>query len=655
VAAADGFKIVRATPEGLLVLTLDRSGLGHAQDAAADAEGNKRIRLADGRVELLYCPPLLLDPATGLPGPGCFTDPATLAPGPEALVGVGRADGDIVLDAMLALGCPSSWFVTGSVATPAGERFDIEDQLVLSPSERGAARREASRSVADCVAAHERFDVDFARIREGASINDRAQLDERDLMLVGTLLRVEPADLELLRKIVSLAPEQAEQLDLLLRTDGAAGLERDGRVTPIKEIAPGGDAEVVQAAGIQDLINQVLSRINAVVVPRLNTILGRLPDRADIRGLLAELPATGSITRALEQTRETFEGVLAIVEDLRDGFDAWEGTGCGATTGCGQFKASISSLLADMREATQLIQGLSCVNRPGLAVRPLRTDFIEELINEKTPHVVLFGLHKTLDRIEPDWRMSIRSILDEIPPDSRQDLVDQCGAAGDGALAPDAAAKASVASSQAVCKLLRPRGMGNFLTAARAVAKRKGIVVKVIDNLLKDNINAVIGAVAVGGATVGIDIKNPPKVTTEMLKEFADALPDNIKDVIDKRDQCLEADDDIESDLLACDPRATYFIQDLPGAELVPLPRFADAYYLVELRKEQIEDCQSAGACDELDPDTAGTYLESAADNEGTPEGFRMLCCAYDALVGREACESLASSVGRSRSSPLRP
>jgi hypothetical protein len=121
-----------------------------------------------------------------------------------------------------------------------------------------------------------------------------------------------------------------------------------------------------------------------------------------------------------------------------------------------------------------------------------------------------------------------------------------------------------------------------------------------------------------------------------MLEDFAENLPDMLEDILDKRDDCLDADADIEGDLLECLPRSTYMIQELTTLE--PFPRFKDAVEIVEVRRDQAEKCQGLGSCQDLDVEEVTTRLEEAKKKAGTPDGYQELCCAYDALIGRSSC-----------------
>jgi hypothetical protein len=121
-----GMTMILRTDEGLLVFRPD--SVPSDPNVTATQDGFL-LSFLDRPTNLVFCPSILLDPMTGAPTPRCIAEPSTFSPGPAALIGPGRAAGNVYVDAGLETGCPSSIQVSATVESPAGDLFDLAGSL----------------------------------------------------------------------------------------------------------------------------------------------------------------------------------------------------------------------------------------------------------------------------------------------------------------------------------------------------------------------------------------------------------------------------------------------------------------------------------------------------------------------------------------------
>jgi hypothetical protein len=649
--------LIQLTDDGLLVLEIDGKYLDLGRP---EQDGTSLLHLQDEQVGLIYCLPSLVDPVSAYPTTDCIWDLATMAAGPAAVVGVGRVSGNVAIGPAGAVLCPSSIYAAASVTSPGGDPLDLTSSLVLAPADGASGQSEVQGNTCTAIRGatalsygempghHDRAWLDGRPAAHGGNRPDSddlgfdlrrlPELDETEWLMVAELMQLDDSQWILLQRLLSLDSDQLNRLHALLTTDGAAVISDTGEVVGVTQAEPGTSGSVVTIDEVEGLLDTILAKVNSII-SKVNSISARLPDRSDIRALLNQLNNIDQISSGLNAVKELLGGVLAVAATLREGFEEWQGNDCGPSSQCAAFKTDLSGLFTDLSDAAVFIQTLACFDRPGLEIRPLNTDLLNELVIQDAPTVVLYGLSKVLERVappEPDgtggWRTTIRDVLGQIPDDVRTDFMTLCE---------DPVESSPMGSGGAVCTVLRPEETGLALQAAVAVADKNQLVVKLLDKFIKPVLNPVIGAVAAAGGTVGFSVKNPTKIVTESLEDLAEALPDKMRDVVDKRKDCLDADAEIESDLRDCQPPVSVFLEKTRG--LPPHPTFADVEAVVAMRIREAQFCRDQLGCTLINVDQARQFMDVSSSLGSTPRGYQYLCCAYRALTGVNSVACLPS------------
>lgn len=299
---------------------------------------------------------------------------------------------------------------------------------------------------------------------------------------------------------------------------------------------------------------------------------------------------------------------------------------------------------------------MACAEAPGLTIRPLETGLIEQLVIDDSPPIVLYGLARVLDAIAPadarggetGWRQLIRQTLDALPHDFVHDLEAICR--NDPAALRNTEARQVGRSTESagplLCAVLRPPEVDAALKTAQGVGTFAHISTTIINHFTADTKQATVGAVVGGGATGGFSVKNVLNVLTRLLKQIADKFgkPDDsiFNKLMEKRDQCIEADSDIEEDLRDCKPRLSTLLE-LGPAFVAPRPTLAEVKGLVQRGIRRANECKFFGGCADLDTAAAQAALDEA-ENHTPVEAYPHLCEAYYA-----SCSARRSATSPSR------
>jgi len=312
----------------------------------------------------------------------------------------------------------------------------------------------------------------------------------------------------------------------------------------------------------------------------------------------------------LGDVRDSIQGLLDIARELRDGYESFD---------VAQFRARLGGVLTDVESATTLYQRLLCIDDPDITIRPISMMPLRRLI-DRAPGVALYALSKILETIDPNWDRRIGDAVDAVPPEVT-------GLCHDG-LRP--AAPQAVDFENEVCKVLRRKPVGAALKIAKIPVAVALVGFRFAKNHTKEEIQATVGADVVAGGTAGTSVKNPAHTVVEQWVDRLDNLKEAIKDVIDRRKDCLDADHDIEDGLRDCAkdacvctaPLSVVLHGDVP-------PTYAYVADLVDVRIGQAEDAglpDIAQARSKHDEATNGTNDETAA-------GYGKLCQAYAYLL----------------------
>lgn len=425
-----------------------------------------------------------------------------------------------------------------------------------------------------------------------------------------------------LRRIAGIPPEEWPLVEHLVSLDEAswdavrwlASLPSTGARATIPGdplLAPGGGGPVALPEGIPDILQDLLNRITGVrtVVNNVQSVLGTA--RPDIRGLVSGVDLAG-LQRLMSEVRDVLQGALDIAQELRAGFDSFN---------VAAFRVDLKALLGDLGTAWVNSQKLGCFEWPELTIRewnfPLATRMID-----LAPPVVLFGMSKMLEQIAPDWRTSVRTLNDAIPPSLLEGVC--TGPPGVGVV--------RIESSSVVCGALMPSGVEPALKGVKFLAKFVSTRFEIMSEWAKDDDVVGLGAVVVGGATIVKKVKYPAKPAYKQLSIMLDRLSSGAENLLDTRKDCLDDvkdeeahEDEIEAMLRDCRPSHTIFL-GATGSTI--FPTLADVTVATQTFINRI---RAAGY--ESEADRAQTEWNRAQNESTARARFDRLCVAYTALV----------------------
>ncbi len=438
------------------------------------------------------------------------------------------------------------------------------------------------------------------------------------------LMSLSSAEWQMLQSVLMLDAEQLTLLEQLLQQDGEAFVSADGCAHASaggpEEYAPDGSAIRVAAGGINTVINKVdnaLSKINGVrnVVDNIKAAVG--PNRPDVKDLLEKIEL-GRLGQILDVVREQVGGIIAVVQELKAGFDDFAPSGsCGAP--CVAFKNQLGNLFHDLQDVWIVLQALRCIEDPNARLTPLNTDLFETLLIDKAPTVVLYVLYRFLEQF-PEWDTLVRGGIEHIPTtlilfcegedNNPLDFLHQ-------PLGEPSDPTSCVNSPNKKCCALRPAAIETALKVTKVAAQKAPRVFALVESWMSDDKELTAAAVAVGGGGGGTNIKNPPSGMAKTLKIISEKVLPLIDRLLSDRDACLATDQRMEIDLLHCNAMVQYVLTSAHDG------KFEEVADLVLRRIEQME------AADQADEQTVEDLQSAIA-----AEDYNELCLAYQALTG---------------------
>jgi len=624
--------IVLAADGGLVFLLTDATD---GDGCLPNADGSCLYHRYDAPVRILFCPDEP-GPAPRRHDTACLADVVSAAPGASAFVGHGRMTASALLRDAQVADCPASLYVEGELSSPDGDAFRLTGGIVLARTRPG------------CGPVHDDVRLSLARpAPERAPSSRRSPAAESELQALERLSALDPEQAALVDYLARLDEARWTLLRQLLHAD-AAGVQAlvgaaasgvvEGSTAPRDDIL---NTDVVDQ--ISDLIDDLSSN--------LSSLSSRVPSFPALRETFRQVELA-DLVRMLDFVREQIGALFDVVERLRQGYDTWVGNACDASSPCQAFRDSLHELIADLREGARLAQLVACSEAPGLTIRPLETGLVEQLLIEDSPPVVLYGLARVLDAVAPadarsgetGWRQLIRQSLDALPIDFVHDLEAVCN--NQPATLRNSEARQIGRSTEStgllMCAVLRPPEVDAALKTGQGIGTFAHIATNVINHFTADTKEATVGAVVGGGAAAGTSVKNPLNVITRLLKQIADKFgkPDEsiFKQLMEMRDQCIEADNDVEEDLRDCKPRLATMLE-LGPAFIAPRPTLAEVKGVVQRGIRRANECKFFGGCADLDTDAAQTALDEA-DNHTPREAYPYLCEAYCELMGGDKCDA---------------
>lgn len=597
--------------QGLFVVALGQAPV---------AERGVEVHQPSPRV--LYCPASLLDFGHGTPGAGCLLPGAGLRPGPGALVGAGHVSASLPIDAAGA-----SSRVVASLVSAEGDRFEVTGSLRTFPSLQTGAGS----------GAYDRVEIEY-RGDPGSSeapapalspekerrLGRLMELDDEQWEAIELMLALTPGDWALLQSIVTEASTTAKPTGAAPPSAGAIDLGASATETSTAE---------TKVQSLTTILNGIVTRISGVRTA-VDGLIARVPDRPDIRSLVGQIDLA-QLRGVIDPVRDTLQGLVDIVRELRSGFETFDVT---------RFRQRLGGVLDDMERVAMLSQRLLCLDDPEFTPRPFPTGLLRRLL-DRVPPVVLYATSRVLDAIRTDWDVALGEIVDGVPPE----LSEFCS---DGV--PTRALSAEVET--AICRTLRPKFVKQALGQSQVSVAAALLVFRFMKNRTSEQIAVTAGANVVAGATVGTVIKNPAYEFAEGVVEKTERVKDLLEKLVDLRKDCLDTDADVENDLRDCAKdgcACTVPLSMVLGGEVHP--SYVYAARLVEAR---ITQAAGAGVGD---IEAAQSFFATAEDdaNVGTAIGYSALCQAYRAIlvptVVAAPAPAAAPEVRRERGAGRRP
>jgi hypothetical protein len=630
VESGPSIQLIQHTDEGLLLMEIQ----WESEDVRPrHPDGTYLLHLYDRPATLIYCPAELLDASSGTPRAGCLVDSVTMAPGADALFGEGRVQASIVVDPLGAAQCPSSLHVVGSLADQFGQDSAVRASLVLSPT--SSLRADPPGSWPACDASVQELAV--ARPSPANELGRISRLDSAQWELVDELIRLNRTEWDVLRQLLDLSSEDLELVGSIASEDGAVLISEEGDVRHLGDDHQNAAGRVVPAATLASIFSKVTTLRNNQIphIAATNRVIAkidaRIPSRPEVVAVATEFQSqvVSQIVSLIQEAKMLIGGLLETAEELRSGFSGWEGNNCGSGSGCADFKQDLRNLFVDLQDVVEFGQSLGCLDKPGLEIRQLDLGLVETLVIDRAPHVLLFALSKFLDLLgqanpsSGGWQTIMENILAEVPEETRSSLRGLC----EDRLAGESAE--ALGPGGPVCAVLRPSKVGVFFKSLKARGDFATFVFKAIKEVPTDDkvVQATANVGAGGGA--GTNAKNPAKLTVGVMAEVLDYIFSDR--VLQLRGECLAMDAALEADLRSCSP---------PVSVLVDEGEWTGVETVLQLRIDEVRDCQEGGECIGLCPSRAECLLDEVSNQGRFPTLYGYLCDAYDALLG-EDCQSV--------------
>ena len=301
-----------------------------------------------------------------------------------------------------------------------------------------------------------------------------------------------------------------------------------------------------------------------------------IPDNGTVRNLFKKVdPAV--VTRLMDVANDTKE-VLDTIEAKRAGFDDYKNNG-----GVQRMRADLKNLFEDLRQLSDTSQQLRCFRDPASPILPMDTQFTSKAVDQMPP-VAIFGLQKVLDEAAPDWRTKVSDILDELPIDA---VAQMCGTSAD-IIDRFESARCEVARE------MDPIRWARIEMKARTASKIFGV----IQEYAPEDVTFTLAVIAVGGGGAGTNVTLPINGILETVINVLDKVETGAAKVLEIQDECEEADEKMERDLLSCMALASYDeqlddVRDLAVRRLESLDASWDDFVNVQSANSFGELCTS--------------------------------------------------------------
>jgi hypothetical protein len=373
------------------------------------------------------------------------------------------------------------------------------------------------------------------------------------------------------------------------------------------------DTQSVQSrvTDVQGKVNDVRSRVKDI---QNRTDFIPLNADAKVRDLYRELdPQRVQELFDLFKKGNSPAEALKLVEVLRDsGFPEFRDGG-----GAEVMRADLIGVLDQLELVIQDVEKLRCVDDPDAELVLLqRGGKLDAFINVLPP-VVLYAMKQMLDEMAEGWRTRLQEVHNLIPAGLTTLCNNNQGLQYVGVQNIGATAVIDLFEQQKVCEQLRPPSTLGDLRTLRSTLELVSRGFDMAKEFFKDEDTIGVNLVVFGGGGATKSVKLPAKPTFNIIANVLGKLSSRVDNLISRRDSCLEADAQMEHDLLQCIALAEYDLE-FPVVD--------------ELAQRRVNELIAGALVD------ANDQLVTDVRNATT---FRALCVAYQDLRGLPRVEPL--------------
>lgn len=286
------------------------------------------------------------------------------------------------------------------------------------------------------------------------------------------------------------------------------------------------------------VIDTILSRVNTIntKASQIRAKTNLLENRPSVRDLANQIAP--DLVGDMMSVAQTGQDAVAILNEQRLGFVEYRDNG-GADT----MRNDLRYVFDDIRTLHTAAQQLRCFEDPEVSIVGMNVDFMSRAVDH-IPAIALYGMQKALDEVVPEWRTTVSDINASLPIEQAAAL---CGTASD----------VAGEFERMRCEVLRnvnPTRLSRTQRKAKILARLFGI----IKEYSPDEVTVQFSLTVVGGAGAGTSIKLPLKGIFQTLISVLNRIEDVTGKVAGERQACLDADEKIERDVLACAALASY-------------------------------------------------------------------------------------------------
>jgi hypothetical protein len=642
-----GYRLTQTSEDGVLVIELDRNAV---DSGVQESDGSTVISL-DGRLSrLVYCSTESMRPSDSNAA-SCAEVLSETGYRQDAFTGIGKAYGDLRIDPWGTIACPSAVSISGNLNASSGVSFAVHSSAVFADDGSNSCEkiyRDIDLQFMPSEPTAQPYDKDAEEIR--GLLERFAGIDQSQWDAVEALSEFNDNEFDMLNWFITADEQQLNRGVAVLKSTDDAYILADGSVVDRQGVdARGIDLDkttVINSAAAATVVDKILTIVKQIRTTG-DTIKSRLPNKAAYRDLIDDIPFA-QLREVIDSVKDIIDPAMAIVAELRAGFDDFKGDNCTGVSQCATFQADIDTLFGNVEFLWLSSQQLICYENPNFAVRNIEMDQLETLV-KKMPLILKYGIYQALNQVEFDWTLD--NIAAQLPPElgglcndnekiqaSANKLGISFSNTGGASFAMQQMKFAATPQSREIakCSFVRKLGFlggGNFgvldygTRSIDTTLQLMGLLEDSSDIVIKsqkDDIQVTIAGVAVGGGGGGTNVKNYLKVILEVAKLIIGRIEFRFDRLQASQQSCYESDDTIERDLLACDAKLSYLV-DATGEGRWPI--------IDDLVNRRINTAKESGIPGILAAKDARQRANDLMDSGKPKPAYKCMCSSYQSLV----------------------